>query len=168
MSNVFSVIAASVLSNCFIITVFDWADIADLCTFEAADLCGYTQDKRDDMDWSQIRGDTSSTNTGPSNDHTYASSTGVFRSASFTTPVLWLYWLTFLCCSVRACFSLMCWCSLGKYLYIEASGKRKGSAARLSSPVIDQTGGACVEFWYHMYGKTTGNLTVSIIYTYDC
>ena len=49
----------------------------------------------------------------------------------------------------------------GKYLYIEASGKTEGTAARLLSPVIDDTAGSCVQFWYHMYGTTTGNLTVS-------
>lgn len=46
-------------------------------------------------------------------------------------------------------------------MYIEASSKRIGTAARLISQSMDRVNGACVEFWYHMYGSATGNLTVS-------
>ena len=51
--------------------------------------------------------------------------------------------------------------SIGKYMYIEASGVSQGRKARLISPGLNRTNGACVEFWYHMYGFDTGNLTVS-------
>ena len=43
------------------------------CAFETSDLCGYTQDKDDDFDWSRHRGDTASFDTGPVDDHTYMS-----------------------------------------------------------------------------------------------
>lgn len=56
-------------------------------------------------------------------------------------------------------------------MYIESSGKKLGAAARLRSPVIPRSGGACVEFWYHMFGATTGNLTVrtcNLGYSFFC
>ncbi|KAF6018699.1 hypothetical protein EB796_023000 [Bugula neritina] len=97
-----------------------------LCTFESPVLCNFKQDATDDFDWSQRSGSTSTSGTGPTDDHTYGS------------PV-------------------------GAYIYIEANGESEGNVARLISPSMSRTSGSCVEFWYHMYGKGTGNLTVSTV-----
>ncbi|KAK7478849.1 hypothetical protein BaRGS_00029948, partial [Batillaria attramentaria] len=40
------------------------------CNFDSQDICGYTQDMTDDVDWTRRSGGTPSTNTGPSSDHT--------------------------------------------------------------------------------------------------
>lgn len=48
----------------------------------------------------------------------------------------------------------------GHYLYIEASGKSKGQAAKLYSPSYRGLNPQCIEFFYHMYGRQTGTLTV--------
>ena len=51
----------------------------------------------------------------------------------------------------------------GYYMYTEASYPRKqGDVARLSSPFLDFNGKMCLSFFYHMYGKTMGSLTVQI------
>lgn len=42
------------------------------CDFDG-DLCSYVQDVADDFNWARITGATTSTNTGPSNDHTSGS-----------------------------------------------------------------------------------------------
>jgi len=43
-----------------------------MCSFEASDICGYTQDHdTDDFDWVRSSGPTSSISTGPVADHTY-------------------------------------------------------------------------------------------------
>ncbi|XP_019641851.1 PREDICTED: MAM and LDL-receptor class A domain-containing protein 1-like [Branchiostoma belcheri] len=47
----------------------------------------------------------------------------------------------------------------GYYMYIETSGLQSGDIARLSSPVLS-TDIKCLEFWYHMYGTSTGELNV--------
>jgi hypothetical protein len=38
------------------------------CNFDSG-LCGWTQDKTDDFDWTRQRGRTNTVNTGPSADH---------------------------------------------------------------------------------------------------
>ena len=43
------------------------------CTFES-DLCGWSQDKRDQFDWQRHHGATMSTGTGPTSDHTTGTS----------------------------------------------------------------------------------------------
>lgn len=50
----------------------------------------------------------------------------------------------------------------GKYMYTEASST--GGPAYLYSPCIDLTGvlGPILEFWYHRYGATIGNLVTQI------
>ncbi|XP_052773475.1 uncharacterized protein LOC128212190 isoform X3 [Mya arenaria] len=53
-----------------------------------------------------------------------------------------------------------CKSSHGHYLYIEASGRSKGNIARLKSPKYRGLEPQCVEFFYHMYGRQTGTLTV--------
>lgn len=47
------------------------------CQFESSNLCNYIQDKTDVFDWSWQSGSTRSTNTGPANDHTYGTGTGI-------------------------------------------------------------------------------------------
>ncbi|XP_033751988.1 MAM and LDL-receptor class A domain-containing protein 1-like [Pecten maximus] len=96
------------------------------CTFEDQKLCGYTQDRRDNFDWSWKSGHTSSANTGPSADHTYGS-------------------------------------ARGHYVYIESSRPRlQGQKARLLSTDNAPTVGSCLQFWYHMYGRQIGNLTIYV------
>ncbi|CAF3694948.1 unnamed protein product, partial [Didymodactylos carnosus] len=49
----------------------------------------------------------------------------------------------------------------GYYVFIEASYPQNlGDKAWLVSEVLESPKGACLEFWYHMYGSTTGNLSV--------
>jgi hypothetical protein len=51
-----------------------------------------------------------------------------------------------------------------KYFFVEASYGAVPNTAELISPVIDITslGTAQLEFWYHMFGSTMGNLETSI------
>ncbi|KAL3865079.1 hypothetical protein ACJMK2_006711 [Sinanodonta woodiana] len=48
----------------------------------------------------------------------------------------------------------------GHYMYIEASGKGKGQNALLYSPLYRGLTNQCIEFYYHMYGRHVGTLTV--------
>ncbi|CAK9189221.1 unnamed protein product [Sphagnum troendelagicum] len=49
----------------------------------------------------------------------------------------------------------------GQYVYIESSYPQGyGDKAWLVSEVLESPRGACLEFWYHMKGNTTGNLSV--------
>ena len=49
----------------------------------------------------------------------------------------------------------------GKYLYVEASSPaQEGDKARLLSHQFPSTAARCLSFWYHMYGSSTGNLSV--------
>ncbi|KAK3607323.1 hypothetical protein CHS0354_018808 [Potamilus streckersoni] len=48
----------------------------------------------------------------------------------------------------------------GHYMYIEASGKSKGQNALLYSPRYRGLTNQCIEFYYHMYGRHVGTLTV--------
>lgn len=47
----------------------------------------------------------------------------------------------------------------GHYMYIEASGV-SNQVAQLSSLQETQTGAACIQFWFHMYGNNIGTLNV--------
>ena len=51
---------------------------------------------------------------------------------------------------------------LGRYVYIEASGRKNGDFARLTSPVVSvsQQTTKCLTFWYHMYGPHVSALNV--------
>ncbi|XP_046559779.1 MAM and LDL-receptor class A domain-containing protein 1-like [Haliotis rubra] len=46
------------------------------CDFEGISMCGYTQDTTDTFDWTLTSHATSTDGTGPSNDHTYGTSSG--------------------------------------------------------------------------------------------
>lgn len=49
------------------------------CNFEPANLCGFKQERStDDFDWSRSTRSTSSSGTGPSNDHTYKTAAGIY------------------------------------------------------------------------------------------
>ena len=51
--------------------------------------------------------------------------------------------------------------SAGYYVFIESSYPQQyGDKAWLVSEVLESPMGACLDFWYHMKGATTGNLTV--------
>lgn len=51
--------------------------------------------------------------------------------------------------------------SLGFYAYIESSYPQiHGDKAWLVSEVLESPTGGCLDFWYHMRGNTTGNMTV--------
>ena len=47
-------------------------------------------------------------------------------------------------------------------MYIEASPRQLGDYAVLSSPEYSFRGLTCVTFYYHMYGATIGNMTVTL------
>ncbi|KAK7473655.1 hypothetical protein BaRGS_00035133, partial [Batillaria attramentaria] len=51
--------------------------------------------------------------------------------------------------------------SAGYYMYIEASAPRhRGDKAQLISPSQAASAGSCLRFWYHMYGRYMGTLSV--------
>ena len=48
-------------------------------------------------------------------------------------------------------------------MFIETSSPRKtGDKAQLLSPRYGATNGKCLQFWYHMYGRSIGTLNVRI------
>ena len=53
----------------------------------------------------------------------------------------------------------------GVFAYIESGGRRAGDAAILQTPWLSPTDdrGYCLGFWYHMFGSTVGNLTLSLV-----
>ena len=50
----------------------------------------------------------------------------------------------------------------GKYIYLEATGRKAGEAAVLTSSVITAGKATCLQFWYHMKGQDIGSLNVFI------
>ncbi|XP_060575304.1 uncharacterized protein LOC132732812 isoform X2 [Ruditapes philippinarum] len=48
----------------------------------------------------------------------------------------------------------------GHYMYVEASGKSKGMTAKMFSPKYRGLNPQCIEFYYHMHGRTTGTFTI--------
>jgi len=46
------------------------------CNFEQASICGYTQDRTDNFDWTRDNGGTGTAGTGPTKDHTYNTAQG--------------------------------------------------------------------------------------------
>lgn len=48
------------------------------CDFEANNICGFLQDTTDNFNWTQTTKATATIGTGPSNDHTYGTSNGIF------------------------------------------------------------------------------------------
>jgi len=60
-----------------------------LCTFESPVLCNFKQDATDDFDWSQRSGSTSTSGTGPTDDHTYGSPVGKTSSYNYPPVLKW-------------------------------------------------------------------------------
>ncbi|XP_076116199.1 MAM and LDL-receptor class A domain-containing protein 1-like isoform X1 [Mytilus galloprovincialis] len=56
------------------------------CDFESSNLCGYTEDKTDDFDWTRTSGTTPSPSTGPLNDHTVGSIAGHYIHIEASDP----------------------------------------------------------------------------------
>ena len=53
--------------------------------------------------------------------------------------------------------------NLGHYMYLETSGWiSQGDKAWLESTPVDMRGGKCLQFWYHMFGNSIGELNVYI------
>ena len=52
--------------------------------------------------------------------------------------------------------------SLGSYAYVESSNHKKGDQAWLASKVLEFPTPQCMSFYYSMYGKLTGSLTLYI------
>ncbi|EDO47787.1 predicted protein [Nematostella vectensis] len=48
----------------------------------------------------------------------------------------------------------------GHYMYIEVSSGSRGAKALLESSLFSPGSGKCLEFWYHMYGSSIGQLNV--------
>lgn len=48
------------------------------------------------------------------------------------------------------------------YTEVSPTSLQKGAKARLLSPRYPATQGSCLQFWYHMYGRTIGTLNVYI------
>lgn len=70
-----------------------------------------------------------------------------------------LLWSTIVICSPSVDHTLGT--SAGYYVFIESSYPQQyGDKAWLVSEVLESPMGACLDFWYHMKGATTGNLTV--------
>jgi hypothetical protein len=55
--------------------------------------------------------------------------------------------------------------TVGKYIYLEASGTCNGKTAILYSPCFDLNGisSSLLTFWYHMYGANSGEIHVDVI-----
>ena len=51
----------------------------------------------------------------------------------------------------------------GSYLHLEANKGRKGDTVNLYSSVYHFERDVCISIWYHMYGKTIGELNVQLI-----
>lgn len=60
------------------------------CNFESPSICGWTQDKNDQFDWTRDNGGTASSGTGPTIDHTSGTQQGTKMKK-----------LTFYICSVN-------------------------------------------------------------------
>ena len=48
----------------------------------------------------------------------------------------------------------------GRFMYIEASAKKPGMKATLLSPQYRGLRKQCAQFYYHMFGRTVGTLSV--------
>lgn len=52
-------------------------------------------------------------------------------------------------------------------MYLEASGRDPGTTAILGTPELDRQGPYCVTFFYHIFGRHRGNLTVAELLSDD-
>ncbi|XP_064635154.1 MAM and LDL-receptor class A domain-containing protein 1-like [Lineus longissimus] len=114
------------LEYMFQFTITDAAD----CDFEASNLCGYTQEMKDDLDWTWNSGSTGTFMTGPNMDHT-------FGRTKYGTTVQGHY----------------------LYLESSPPAK-EGDKAVITSPPITGISDMCLQFWYHMFGHGIGTINV--------
>jgi len=106
--------------------LYFWSSSSTLfqCSFERTaspdQLCGMTQDRSDQFDWTVHTGSTPTQQTGPA---------GAFDQRY--------------------------------YVYIETSARgRSNDEARLILPRVNYIGSACVDFYYHMFGRDINKLKV--------
>ena len=113
-----------------------------VCDFEEPSICGYQNDATANFAWSRHRGSTSSSTTGATNGRV---SLSISHSFLFSRLKDHTYGT-----------------GLGYYMYIETSYPQKpGDKARLISPVYNVApGGSCLQFFYHMWGDSTGSLNI--------
>lgn len=64
--------------------------IGSICDFEDSALCGFTQDKNDSFNWTWKAGETTTSFTGPSADHTEGTATGMALWQKLTLTVFLL------------------------------------------------------------------------------
>ncbi|KAJ2954963.1 hypothetical protein O0L34_g3292 [Tuta absoluta] len=100
------------------------------CDFEDPNLCGWTQDELHDFDWKRLNKKTPSAFLFTG--PPYDHTYGGSRNVS------------------------------GYYMYIESTSRLENDTARLISPLYRSqlTKNGCFNFYYHMFGKTTGGLRV--------
>lgn len=121
-------------------------------------MCGWTQDKTDQFDWTPKAGHTTSSGTGPSADHTSGTATGGLLCSSFINFLEYLY--SNFQSTVKLSFLDI---YVGKYIYIETSApRRRGDKARILSPQVPGGSPLCFQFFYHMYGPHIGTLNVFV------
>ena len=65
----------------------------------------------------------------------------------------------------KTVFIPFCYFFTDYYLYVESSGRAAGDNARMFTGYLSKTNGTCFSFYYHMFGQTTGTLTLSIFPT---
>jgi len=100
------------------------------CDYEDSQACGYMQDKTDDFNWIQNVGGTSSSNTGPTFDHTYGTNYGRYMYIETSAP------------------------------QTEGEIARIISPNQRAIPETSGANDYCLSFYYHMYGTDTGRLNV--------
>ena len=49
---------------------------------------------------------------------------------------------------------------IGKYMYVEATGRSPGDNAKLQLALPGSNSSSCLTFYYHMYGSSMGTLNV--------
>jgi hypothetical protein len=116
---------------------------ARVCDFEDPAICGYQNDITANFGWSRHTGSTSSSATGASN--------GKYETKTKDHRLLSLFYLDHTYGT-----------SIGYYMYIETSyPQQENDKARLISPEYTITpGGSCLQFFYHMWGRSTGTLNI--------
>jgi len=138
----------------------------ELCTFEDATLCGYTQEQGDGGDWLWTTG---SATYGPTVDHTYGVSTGRERCASLgPTPaaadglfILVFSFTTFLLASML--MQLLCRFVRLPGHYIAMPKVATGQKVLLRSPTfVGSTTGQCVTLYYSMPGQTSQSARLQV------
>lgn len=117
---------------------------ARICDFEDASICGYENDVTANFGWLRHAGSTPTSTSGA----TSGQSSTKRKTSHF---LLTLFYLDHTYGT-----------GVGHYMFIEASFPQKeNDKARLISPEYTVTpGGSCLQFFYHMWGQTTGALNV--------